>query len=259
MLIVFFTRERSVCQLIAGKLTEKGHLAFVFTNMQKLIRAMEKQEEQKVDLLALDFRIGEQRDPGWALLVGDSKVPVIFYNDPYSLPGSFAVNWNNKIIREKEFANRNLMPLFEDLESVMIQKDILPCISLVCPPQKVTNREEREIKAFDIERFREKHSVQPAKFKLLHYFYKNKDLALDAERLCLFMWDEYSMQKKGTLFSYISYLRKVFNKESDYCLRIISNGKSRYVFRISCPKFRLEGKETASDYIRPSAKSSFDF
>lgn len=259
MLIVFFTQEKTVCDLIAGRLTEKGHFAYVFTNMQKLLRSVGRQGPQKVDLLALDFRMGAQKDPGWTLLASDSKIPAVYYNDPYSRPGSFAAHWSRKIAGSGEFSGRNLMPLFRDLESVMLEEDVLPCVSLVCPPKKIACREERALGGFSIESFREKHSVQPSKFRLLSYFYQNRGAVLDAKRLCLFMWNEYSLQKKATLFSYICYLRKLFRRESRYCLRIISDGKNGYIFRISSPKFRIEREETASDYMRSDSKNSFDF
>ena len=259
MLIVFFTRERSVCQLIAGRLAEKGHIAVVFTNMQKVIKAVGRHGSQKVDLLALDFRMGQQNDPGWSLLASGTKIPAVYYNDPYGSPGNFALNWNRKITGESEFADRNLMPLFRELESVMLQHDILPCISLVCPPQKIRGSEEMELGHFSIELFREKYSVQPAKYKLLCYFYKNRGMLLDTKKICLFMWNEYSYAKRETLFSYICYLRKLFRKESRYCLRIINEGRHGYIFRISCPKFRAEVEETASDYIRAEPKNCFDF
>lgn len=259
MLIIFFTRERNICQLMAGRLEEKGHLALVFTNLQKLLKSVGRLGSQKVDLLALDFRIGEQGDPAWSLLSSGAKIPFVYYNDPYGFPGNFAVNWSRKITGERELSGRKLMPLFRDLESVMVQPDVLPCVSLVCPPQKILGREEREVRLFSIERFREKYSVQPAKYKLLNYFYQNKGFVLDTKKLCLFMWNEYSLQKKATLFSYICYLRKIFRKESNYCLRIINDGSHGYVFHISCPKFRCEREETASDYIRPNTKSRFDF
>jgi len=259
MLIVFFTREKKVCELIAERLEEKGHLAFVFTNLQKVLKAVGSRQSQKVDLLALDFRMGEQKDPGWSLLISQLQIPVVYYNDPYSFPGNFAVNWNRKVTSERKISACNLMPVFRDLESVMVQQDILPYVSLVCPPKKILGREEREVRLFNIERFREKYSVQPSKYKLLHYFYQNRGVVLDAKRLCLFMWNEYSYQKKETLFSYICYLRKLFRKENSYCLRIINEGRYGYVFRITCPKFRCEKNETAYDYIRPNLKSGFDF
>ena len=259
MLIVFFTWERNVCQLIAGRLAEKGHIAVVFTNMQKVIKTVGRHGSQKVDLLALDFRMSEQNDPGWSLLASGTKIPTVYYNDPHGSPGKFALNWNRKITVGSEFSARNLMPLFRDLESVMLQPDVLPCVSIVCPPKKILGREEVELGHFSIELFREKHSVQPAKYKLLCYFYKNRGLLLDTKKICLFMWNEYSYAKRETLFSYICYLRKLFRKENKYCLRIINEGRHGYIFRISCPKFRAEVEEVASDYLRSDSKNSFDF
>ena len=152
--------------------------------------------------------------------------------------------------------------LLSQLETIIDSPDILPYISLICPPKDFISKEESAIQKFDLEDFRFKHKIQNSKYKLFSYFFKNREKVISAKELCLYMWGQYSEQKLESLYSYISILRKIISKESTCLMDIERVGRECYIFKISVPALKSKDEKSAVDFFtftQKSTRSNFTF
>lgn len=242
MLIFFFTQERLVCELIAESLFNKGYRVFVFSDFKTMAGEFSDLQEKGSfpSLIALDFRVFSLKDPMLNLFLNGSGVPYIFYNNPYCCKNNFKDVWcegikdnmakNGFIDKGGPVLEESLIRLLSDLEEIISGEDVLPYVSLVCPPKNIF---ETRKEMFDPYSFKRRHSLTPLKFKLLMHFFNNKGLSLSEKDLCLFMWNEYSPQKISTLYSYICVLRKALQKETLVCARIEREEPRCYSFTLS--------------------------
>src|SRR5574344_834180 len=95
MIVYFLTKEKDVCEEIASKMIEEGQSAIVFTDVKKYKNAVKQEGINRIDLLAIDFRMVDPTYVDPYRMIEESKlfIPLIFYNDPLPDADERAVFW----------------------------------------------------------------------------------------------------------------------------------------------------------------------
>lgn len=268
MTVYFLTRQKDVCSLIAESLRTAGYMSELFTELDEFFAVVKVQKAQKVDLLALDYRMFDHElvNPYAILKKEHRTIPLIYYNDPFPEPEERALYWKvknhehlgNSFTEEKRIA---LVPLFQKLQDITNDPLLNQYISLINKP-KPYNEEHLLLSSFDVEGFRRNHHIPSSRFKLFLYLYENCGRSFSVENICTYLWNSCTPEKVRTLYSYIHELRVACREENRQTILISRVGKRSYKLTVSMQRAgggTLLLGASASDYLNTIDKTAVRF
>ncbi len=239
MILLLLTTQEKVGNRIAERLRKKyNYIVATFTSATKFCEAAYDEGPSRIDLLMADYLsfLNDELNPFERMKEMEQVIPFIYYNTPFARAGHRAEYWYNKIVRHiKSYIPdekvAGLIRLFGEIDSVISSPDIQPYVRLLNEPPEMSDEEDegedREKELF-LEEFRERHGIQNSRFRVLKYLYDRLGEEVTEERICTDLWNEFSEQKTGILYSYISELRRICGSDRGRRFLIERSGKRSY-------------------------------
>ncbi|GEM_PF-4996441 len=242
MILLLLTTQEKVGKRIAERLRSRyNYIVATFTNARKFLEAAYDEGPSRIDLLMADYLafLNDELNPFERMIEMERVFPFIYYNTPFARAGHRAEYWYGKLVRhiksyipDEKLAG--LIRLFGEIDAVISAPDIQPYVRLLNEPPELSDDEEDEDfgpgreKELFLEGFRQKHGIHNSRFRVLKYLYEHLGEELSEERICTDLWNEFSSQKTGVLYSYISELRRICGSERGRRLLIERSGKRSY-------------------------------
>ena len=235
MNILFLTRQINVCLRITSILESNGHKVKIFQKDDEFYEYVSKSNGREIDLLCIDFKtIGMPKSkyidlkPYSFLKAARLAVPLISYNDPNCELDMLVYYWKMRNAEEfPEIFNMDFLEkytgVFTEIQEIVSSDELNPYISCICRPLPCSSQGD-----FDLCAFRKKHSMILSRFKLFKYFFENLDKILSVKEICSHLWGIVKEEKKKTLYTYIYYLRKIFEKEEVFNFSLEREGTESY-------------------------------
>ena len=239
MILLLLTTQEKVGNRIAERLRSKyNYIVQTFTNAKKFLEAAYDEGPSRIDLLMADYLsfLNDELNPFERMIEMERVFPFIYYNSPFARAGHRAEYWYNKLVRHiKSYSPdeqvAGLIRLFGEIDAVISAPDIQPYVRLLNEPPELDDEEDcgpEQEKALFLEGFRQRHGIHNSRFRVLKYLYEHLGEELSEERICTDLWNEFSAQKTGILYSYISELRKICGSERGRRFLIERSGKRSY-------------------------------
>ena len=267
MIVYFLTKQPDVCQYLTEQLKINGNLAFTFTEFEELYTAITISGKQKVDLLAVDYRIVQHDifDLHQMLIDQNFVIPLIYYNDPYPEPSERVSYWQtqNRTRFSTNLSETTIVavrPLLTMIAALIDSPQLNPYISLVNKPLSLQEERAKDVShSFDLTAFRLNNHIQASRYKLFCYLYQHRDTPLTAKDICLFMWNDYSPKKLRTLYTYIHELRILCTKEKSCTIKIELVSKETYRLLVIASKSELPVHARAEEYLNNNERNLIQF
>ena len=239
MILLLLTTQEKVGNRIAERLRSKyNYLVQTCTNAKKFLEAAYDEGPSRIDLLMADYLsfLNDELNPFERMIEMERVFPFIYYNSPFARAGHRAEYWYNKLVRHiKSYIPdekvAGLIRLFGEIDAVISAPDIQPYVRLLNEPPELDDEEDcgpEQEKALFLEGFRQRHGIHNSRFRVLKYLYEHLGEELSEERICTDLWNEFSAQKTGILYSYISELRRICGSERGRRFLIERSGKRSY-------------------------------
>lgn len=240
MILLLLTTQEKVGRRIAERLRSRyNYIVAVFTNAKKFLEAAYDEGPSRIDLLMVDYLsfLNDELNPFERMIEMERVFPFIYYNTPFARAGRRAEYWYRKLVRhiksyipDEKLAG--LIRLFGEIDAVISAPDIQPYVRLLNEPPELDDDEDAcgpaQEKELFLEGFRQKHGIHNSRFRVLKYLYEHLGEELSEETICNDLWNEFSSQKTGILYSYISELRRICRADRGRRFLIERSGKRRY-------------------------------
>lgn len=159
------------------------------------------------------------------------KIPFVFFNDPFVDPGSddCLAQWVDTVMEYYGEVTEEIRSLLTELMVAVMVDNVSGSENF--GTEKKLFHGDNFSDAF--EKINSKLCIPNGKLKLLKLFYRKRGKAVKVDELCNDLWNECNQRSRANLYSYISYLRKIFKNFPGLEMSITSNRKGWYVFNIN--------------------------
>ncbi|HAO29871.1 MAG TPA: hypothetical protein DCQ43_00835 [Treponema sp.] len=232
MVLLFLTRQKSVCDFMADRLKTCGHIATVCTTEKTFFQTLSSCKKS-VHVLLIDFSFFDHHSFNiFAYLKEHSfNQNVIFYNHPFPQEDERIDFW----CKQNASHNEDFVLLCKQINQIISSPELLPCISLINPPRDLNPAAMLPHENFNCSQFQILHSIGPVKMRLFQMLFDHLGHALTAEQLCMHVWGSYDEKKLNTLYSYIHDLRQCCRSELMYEMDIVRIGQKKYQLVFTLP------------------------
>ena len=225
MKVVFVSREHDAVRLISRGIKKSRDEHLFFSSVRELLKNFYLCRHD-TDMFIFDysqFHVCKILFFG-QLRTNERKIPLIFYNDPFSHGPHRVLYW---VYRNERFFGMNafhhLIPFFSSLNACLEQHKIQPA-SPAWRKDKTRGCDGNEpTEAAGQKTAEKKIDMPPALSKIFSYFKQNCGREISLAEL-LRLDDDFASE--NTVYSYISRLRKIIRHENQF--KIMRTGKSRY-------------------------------
>lgn len=236
MSVYILTKKEQLkaCMELAACMEKTCGDVTVFTNDAEFYGCLDVASPGEVEYVMIDVRTFQMDlfNPYTYIARCKNPVPVVVFNDPFPAPDERAAFWYAKnkdyflsLLGIKRI--EGLVPAFALLQEYFNNHDLQEFFSCMCPPKEFFTKAEKDCMDA-LEHFAENHKIIKSRKDLFDLFLHNQGKIVSTKELCMGLWNDYSMETRQRLCTYISYLRREFRKETALNIDIVRKGKELY-------------------------------
>ncbi|WP_149553780.1 helix-turn-helix domain-containing protein [Treponema pectinovorum] len=235
MELCFLTKEKNVCRLIMDRLESKDCHCYMQDDWIYLYKSLQSYK-CSIDMIICDFQVMGCAYFNLFEVIAEmgKKIPVIYYNDPLPSDEERIEHWisQNELCYSSKFESVYL-DILNSLNKIVSDPSIKRHIALMQPAVPVgfkTLKQGTHCREIDLNQFRIRNSLSPSLFRLFVFMYKNRSKELSIKRIerAVFGGKFDFFDRKSSVYSYISRLRKSIENDSFVKIDIIRCDKGSY-------------------------------